>query len=148
GSKRDGMVPALVVNNVAGMSGLQGAWSEGEIAKKARVTSPQAVAVGPDGSVYVYTYFRIARITPDGIIETHAGNGPSGSAGDGGPATAASVRHVFGMVVASDGTLYFAENGSPPYYVRKVAPDGIISRVVGIPGNSASASGDGGPATA
>ncbi len=78
------------------------------------------------------------------IIITLAGNGTGFHSGDGGPATAAGIFGPGGLAFDAAGNTYVAE-----YYgntIRKIAPSGIITTVVGtgIPGYS----GDGGPASA
>ena len=77
-----------------------------------------------------------------GIITTVAGNGVSGFSGDGGPATAASLREPHNVVSLPDGGFLIADTTNER--VRHVDADGIISTVVGdgVPGDS----GDGGPA--
>ncbi len=74
-----------------------------------------------------------------------AGTGEVASAGDGGPATAATVHNPFGVAIAPDGGVLICEVGA--HRVRRVDPEsGVITTVVGTgePGYS----GDGGPATA
>jgi uncharacterized repeat protein (TIGR01451 family) len=82
---------------------------------------------------------RIRKITPAGTISTFAGNGIYQDAGDGGPATSASVTPY---VVATDslGNVYLADVA----VVRKVDINGIISTVAGT--GVSGYSGDGGPA--
>ncbi len=75
------------------------------------------------------------------VINTVAGNGTSGSGGDGGPATEASVTPD-AAAVAADGSLLIADQASNR--VRRVALDGTITTVVG--NGSQAYSGDGGPA--
>ena len=72
-------------------------------------------------------------------IQTVAG---SNSAGDGGPATAASLSDAEGVAVDPSGNVFIADAND--HRVRKVAPDGTISTVAGdgVPGFG----GDGGPA--
>jgi DNA-binding beta-propeller fold protein YncE len=113
-----------------------------------------ALAVGPDGSVYVADYCnnRVRRIDPAGIVSTFAGGGgPIGCAGgaftifagDGGPATEASMKQPTGVVADHDGNLYIVDghNGR----IRKVGLDGIITTYAG--NGLAGHDGDGGPAT-
>jgi RHS repeat-associated protein len=98
---------------------------------EAAVPSPAWLAVGPDGSVYIsqYNHGRVRKVSPDGIITTVAGGTVPGFSGDGGPATLAQLSDVAGMAVASNGTLYLADNDNGR--LRAVLPDGIIMTVAG-----------------
>ena len=97
-----------------------------------------ALAVGPDGSVYLEEGVVqeaakgaiVQRVTPDGLIHAFAfnGSGPSGyndSFGDYGPATTAECEVGSSLAVASDGSVYIACQ----FAVRKVDPGGLISTV-------------------
>src|ERR1035437_1504899 len=79
------------------------------------------------------------------VITTVAGINNQGYAGDGGPATSASLSNPAGLVVDSAGNLYFADKGN--YVVREVNTAGIINTVAG-PGSLVFGAplGDGGPA--
>jgi NHL repeat len=82
--------------------------------------------------------------TPTQRVETViAGDGVQGSAGDGGPATAAGLNDPEGIAVDHAGDVYIADAGNNR--IRKVTPAGVITTVAGngVSGNS----GDGGPAT-
>jgi RHS repeat-associated protein len=125
-----------------GVSGTTGA-DDDRPATQSRVSSPNDVAVGPDGSVYIAEVGRVRRVGLDGIITTVAGTGSVGFAGDGGPATAATLGTVFSIDVAADGSLYILESAGR---VRRVGPDGIITTVAGT--GTAGFGGDGGPAIA
>ncbi len=108
------------------------------------------LAVYPDETV-LYVYGNVVRrLAKDGTISTFAGGGLTGYAGDGGPATAASLRSPQDVVIAPDGAVYIADTGN--HVVRRVGLDGIITTVAGVfttigglpvGGND----GDGGPAT-
>ena len=76
-----------------------------------------------------------------GIITTIAGTGEAGYSGDGGPATEAMMHEPYSLAIDSDGSVYIIDRLNA--VVRKVAPDGVITTVVGTgePGYS----GDGGP---
>jgi hypothetical protein len=115
-----------------------------------------ALALGPDGALYVSDTFHhaIRRIDPgadgfitgeaDEIITTVAGTlGEAGYDGDGGPATAAHLQQPFDVEI-HEGALYVADTKNN--VVRRVDLDGgDISTIAGTgqPGFS----GDGGPAT-
>jgi RHS repeat-associated protein len=78
------------------------------------------------------------------VIQTVAGSGGIGSAGDGGSAVEAELSYPQGIALGPDGSLYIADQTGS---VRRVAPDGIITTFAGQSDNYGFA-GDGGPATA
>ncbi len=96
---------------------------------------------------------RIRKIDTAGIITTIAGNGDAGYAGDGGPATAASLYGPIDLALGDDGTIYFTDTANS--CVRKIATDGTIWTVAGTcapspagaPPSGGGFAGDGGPAT-
>jgi streptogramin lyase len=73
-----------------------------------------------------------------------AGTGEAGWAGDGGPALQAKLNNPYGLVRGPDRALWFADYEA--HVIRRIAPDGSITTVVGVgrPGYA----GDGGPAVA
>lgn len=73
---------------------------------------------------------------PKGIITTVAGTGVARSSGDGGPATAASIRYPFDLAVDQAGNLYILEGSGR---VRKVDESGRITTVAGPPTKRANA---------
>lgn len=105
-----------------------------------------AMAEGPDGSVYLATSEpgRIRKIDPSGTITTVAGTGTQGYAGDGGQALDASISPQ-SLAVAADGSLVFGEVLAP--VVRRIdAATQVVSTIAGT--TTQGSSGDGGPATA
>lgn len=103
--------------------------------------------VAIDGAGNLYTVDQslqsVYKIDPMGNITTVAGSGRAGYTGDGGPATAATLRNPLGVAVGPDGSLYIADYENDR--IRKVTPNGIITTIAGV---GAGFSGDGGPATA
>jgi hypothetical protein len=89
---------------------------------------------------------RIRRVNlATGIITTFAGTGELSRAGDGKPATEASLMGPRAVCMDSQGNVYVSEregNG-----VRKISPDGVLSTVAGAEAVFGYA-GDGGPALA
>jgi len=126
-------------------AGQPGSTGDGGLATQARLNWPTGVAVDTAGNVYVAEYVgnRIRRIRADGMIETFAGTGQSGSSGDGGPATEAQINRPFGLAVDASGNMYIADQDN--HRIRRIAPDGIMDTVAGT--GSAGAGGDGGRAT-
>jgi NHL repeat len=105
------------------------------------------IALGADGSIYVADTenFRVRKIDPAGTIETFAGTGQWGFAGDGGSARAAQLGRLSDVAVGADGQIYIADTDND--CVRVVTPDGIISTFAGQCAQRGF-SGDDGPATA
>jgi sugar lactone lactonase YvrE len=87
---------------------------------------------------------RVRRVDVDGVIDTVAGNGVAGYSGDGGPATAASLRFPVAVAAGSDGSIYIADRDN--HAVRRVDPAGTITTIAGD--GIAGFAGDGGPAAA
>jgi len=134
-----GTITTVAGNGTLGFSGDSG------LATNAALASPASIDVDAAGNLYIadlYNY-RIRRVTPQGIIDTVAGNGtynPLNPPGDGGLATKAQLAVPTGVVAAADGSLYIAEFGS--HRVRKVRSNGVIITVAG--NGNYGARGDGG----
>ena len=143
---RDGRVyrvkPGGGLQVVAGGAGGGDGIGDGGPALQATLLTPADVAAAPDGSLYIADTGngRVRRVDPGGTISTFAGGGDADTLGDGGMATAASLKRPRGLALAADGTLYVAEAGRDR--VRRIAPDGRISTAAG----GGAALGDGGPA--
>jgi sugar lactone lactonase YvrE len=104
---------------------------DGGAAVAARMYWPESAAVGPDGSVYVadYHFHRIRRITADGQIDTIAGDGTAGFAGDNGPAKAARLAFPSAVLVDPAGNVFVSDYSNAR--IRKITPDGRISTYAG-----------------
>ena len=76
------------IATVAG-TGAPGGGGNGGLATAAQVNTPNDVAVGPDGSLYIADTRNnaVRRVRPDGIIERIAGTGQAGAGADGPAAT-------------------------------------------------------------
>jgi RHS repeat-associated protein len=111
-------------------------------AKDASILRPAALALGPDGSIFVAVGdATILRITTSGLVELAAGSGTSTK--DGIPARSAQLLAPQGLAVGADGTLYIADGSD--YRVRAVSPSGTITTFAGT--GTSGYFGDGGPAT-
>ena len=98
----------------------------------ASLTNPRDVFVDAAGNLFIVrgnsnSVHKVDATT--GIITTVAGNGRSGSSGDGGPATQASLHSPSAAVVEAAGTLFIADSNN--FRVRKVDAQGIITTIAG-----------------
>ncbi|HEU4688198.1 MAG TPA: glycosyltransferase [Vicinamibacterales bacterium] len=98
-----------------------------------RVNSPTAVAVGPDGDLYVADArsHRVSRINGDsGEIITIAGSGATTFDGDLKPAVSAALNTPNGIAVSANGNIYIADSGNNR--IRMVsAATGLIHTIAG-----------------
>ena len=128
---------AGVVTTLAG-SGVAGRADGTGVA--ATFNTPEGVAVGADGTVYVADSLNhaIRKITAAGVVTTLAGTGSLGSANATG--TAASFSNPTGIAVAADGTVYVADLGN--MRIRKITAAGVVTTLAGS-GQYGSADGPG-----
>ncbi|NJN17674.1 MAG: hypothetical protein HC822_16060 [Oscillochloris sp.] len=129
-------------------------------ATEVRLGTPEAIAVAPDGIIYVAMLLSdnkrgIFTIDRDGIIRVLVPPRRSlllegyEAAGDGGPADQARFYSIIDLAAGPDGSLFILDGTY--WVVRRITPDGMIDRVAGT-NNSYSCRGhiecgDGGPAT-
>src|SRR5262249_5325620 len=115
--------------------GTAGFSGDGGPATQASFAPLSAVAVAPDDTLYVADseHFRIRWMRPGGTINTVAGNGVSGTDGDGGPAREAKLQDInFGLAVGPDGGIYVAQTANNTR-VRRISP--ILDRLLAGDGN-------------
>jgi uncharacterized protein (TIGR03437 family) len=118
--RSDGILETIAGAGTTGFSG------DGGPALQAELNQPSSPRFDPNGNLYfadTYNY-RIRRIDTDGIITTIAGNGVGRQDGMDleGPALARSIAFVNDLAAASDGSVYFTEQG----LLRRVTPSGRI----------------------
>ncbi len=123
-------------------TGVRGGNGDGGPATQAQLDLPWSLAFGPDGGLYIAERngYRIRRVAPDGAIDTVAGAGTPGLAGDGGPAVQAQLQFVNDIAVDPAGNLYIHD----ACRIRRVTTDGLIATIAG---STCGYFGDGGPAT-
>lgn len=134
----------LPVDVIAG-TGQSGGVGDGGPATEAQFEYPVGLAFDAEGNLYVTDDkdHTVRRIDPAGVINGFAGTRSPGSAGDGGPATAAELSSPDDVAVDADGNVYIVS--SDDNRVRMVDASGIISTIAGT--GQFQNSGDGGPAT-
>ena len=111
---------AGIMTTVAG-TGESRFYGDGRPATSAGLT-PSSVYLDSAGNLYIADkgYGRIRKVNLSGSIVTLAGNGKKKPKGDGGPATEIALKDPSGVVVDSEGTLYFSESAT--HRIRKVTP--------------------------
>ena len=99
-----------IITTFAG-TGRYGFSGDGGPAKLAQLYSPSGVKVADDGTIYISDTWnnRIRKISPDGIINTIAGDGIRGTSGDGGPAADAQVYNPGLITIDSNDDVYFSD---------------------------------------
>jgi sugar lactone lactonase YvrE len=128
---------------VAG-TGTQGFSGDGGPATAATLDSPQGVAIGPDGTLYIAdTGNQRIRAVASGQITTFAGTGTAGFGGDNGPPAAALFSHPSALAIGASGALLICDSGN--HRLRRIA-SGTVTTIAGS--GTQGFSGDSGPATA
>ncbi len=119
-----------VISTVAG-NGTAGFSGDGGPATASELNTPLSVSPTPDGGYLITDQGNssVRRVAPDGTITTVAGNGTAGFSGDGGPATQAELNAPCDAEQLPDGSVLIADANNNR--IRRVAPDGVITTVVG-----------------
>jgi DNA-binding beta-propeller fold protein YncE len=108
---------------------------DGGPAAKAHLDFPSGVAVDLHSNVYIADGVNdiVWRVSPQGTISRFAGDGrlclPHTACGNGGPARNAQLDTPVGLAVDRRGDVYIADLAANQ--IRKVSPDGRISRFAG-----------------
>jgi sugar lactone lactonase YvrE len=122
-----GIITTIAGNGTAAYSG------DGAAAISASLNFPTGVALDSFGNLFIAdaSNNRIRKVAAaTGIITTIAGNGISGSGGDGGAATSANLNQPYGVALDSSDNLYVADTSNNR--IRAVpAATGIIATVAG-----------------
>ncbi len=95
----------------------------------ARFSSPEDVATGPDGTVYVAdsANHRIRSVSTKGQVDTKAGNG-SATWKDG-PGASASFNNPQGVAVDAKGQVFVADSYN--HRIRRIDVNGVVTTVAG-----------------
>lgn len=131
----NGILTVVAGNGVPAFSG------DGGPAVNAALLFPEAIALDPSGNLYIADSgnARIRKVTPDGVIRTLATlvafGGPCPPASGG----FASNTWITSMVADASGALFFGTTSEDTTFrlasVCKVAVDGTLTRIAGIPSN-------------
>ena len=134
--------PAGIITTIAG-NGVSGFSGDGGPATLATFNLTNDVSVDGAGNIYISDWMnnRIRLVNTAGIISTAIGTGVYGWSGDGGPATAATVRGPMGLEFNGAGDIYLCDADN--FLIRKINPAGIITTIAGT--GTPGFSGDGGP---
>jgi sugar lactone lactonase YvrE len=125
--------PAGMIRTVAG-NGRSGWVPSGTLALAASVGSPNAVAIGPDGHLYVSAgaWGEVLRLERGRLRRIAGIRGPEGVVGTGRPATHASVDGADGLAFDRAGNLYLA--GFNTKTLLMVTPAGTMTLPAGTDG--------------
>lgn len=136
---QDGGLEVLAGTGEVGLRGNEGDFED---ALTAQFIQLDGIAIDDDGTVYVSDSraHRIRKIQ-GGVVYPVAGNGRDAFAGDGGPATDASLNWPTALELDGDGNLYVAD--ALNHAIRRISPDGIITTIAGD--GTQGFAGDGGP---
>jgi uncharacterized protein (TIGR03437 family) len=136
--------PQYTISTVVGQLGNTGAYSgDGGAATSALLWGPANLIFDASGNLDISDSdnARIRQVNASGVINTIAGNGTAGFAGDGSSPTASAteLNSPSGMAFDSNGNLYIADTDN--FEVREIA-GGKISTLAGDNGKGAGYSGD------
>jgi hypothetical protein len=132
---------------VAG-TGQCGKSGDGGPAVNAAFCHPGHLVFDATGNLFVADHDNsvIRRISPTGIVSTVAGQGSCSVSGNGGPAISANLGLPWALAFGPSGSLYMSSSGCGLSGIRKIAPNGVITAVLG--NDSVTSTGDDGPAAA
>ncbi len=122
------------ITTIAG-TGATGFSGEGGAATSAKLNSPSGLALDNAGNVYFAdgANNRIRKIDASGIITTVVGTGRFNYTGDGGPATAATMRYPAELCIGANGNMYIYDRRN--YAIREVVMQNGIPAVASAGNN-------------
>jgi hypothetical protein len=116
---------------------VSGGDSKDGLKEQATFSSPNAIALGPDGNIYVAEFSKIRKVTKEGMVTTIAGTDVRGHLD--GPAKTALFRRPVSIAVCEDGAIYVLDDqgntDSSSFQIRKISRDGVVSTLAKGPEN-------------
>ena len=107
-------------------TGTQGYAGDGGLATAAQLNTPQALAIAPDGTLYIAdTGNHAIRAVTNGTITTVAGTGQQGFSGDNGPATAAQLASPNALAFDATGALLLCDSAN--HRIRRISAGGNVT---------------------
>lgn len=118
------------VSTLAGKAGVPG--SKDGVGDAARFRCPSGIAVDRGGNIFVADVYdnTIRRVTPGGVVTTFAGL-PGVRGSDDLPGKDARFRDPLALAIDAGGNLFIADTSNST--IRKIALDGAVSTVAGVP---------------
>jgi sugar lactone lactonase YvrE len=123
---KEGIVSTYVGN------GAEGGFQYNVSATSTSAGYPKSLTFADDGTLYVCDrdYYRVYKVSPQGILTLVIGNPSSAtSTGDGGPATSATVSRPGSVVIGPDNSVYVSEWTG--HRIRRIMPNGIVTTFAG-----------------
>ena len=123
------VTPDQNIHTFAGICSYPLFQGDGGPATQAKLNKPFSVATDAYGNVYIADTEneRIRKVTPDGIINTIAGNGTQGFKD--GPALQAEFSSPSGIAVDASGSVYIVDKSN--FRIRKLLPSGSVVTIAG-----------------
>ncbi len=115
------------IETLAG-NGLKKFGGDGGPAAGANLNFPHGIAVDKEDNIIFSDkgHYRIRKISPEGIIQTIAGNGERGNVGDGVPAMKASLFSVQSLILNDKQDVYFVSPSGFVSMIRYIDGKGIV----------------------
>ncbi|MDF2961041.1 MAG: hypothetical protein K0S39_2776, partial [Paenibacillus sp.] len=107
---------------------------QGAPATSVKLYDPENLQIGKDGSLYYLDNRALYQISPDGLVYTLGKRAPWTSANQGidnGPLTQENLGFTSYLDKGPDGSLYVLDSGLYSARIRKISPEGTISKVAG-----------------
>ena len=112
---------------IAGVQYQFGFSGDGGPALNAYLSDVEYLAVDTRGNLFFIDKYRLRKVSPDGIIQTVAGNSDAGDSGDGGPAVNALLNGPRGLAIDDANNVYVGSGCT----IRKIDSAGVITTFAG-----------------